>query len=123
MGVIDEHIREVCIELWNTEDCNYVIYIYIRLLYILAGGSLNPPIQTYVGKEAPQPYSFTFTANVISTSPILTVTSSKDELNVTLNENKTQAQVIVLIWFSLTLVYLVCVHDHSRVEESVRVCQ
>lgn len=58
----------------------------------LAGGSKSPPDVTYVPVGGEQPYKFEIKATVVNPGKIVSIKSPKDELNVKLSDDKTEAQ-------------------------------
>lgn len=66
-------------------------------MYVIAGGSDNPPDVTYVKKGEVQPYEFKISATIVNPAKIAAVIAEKDELNVKLNDDKTLAEVLFFI--------------------------
>ena len=70
-------------------DCQTVI-----VSYCCAEGGISSPVSVpYIQNDVDQPYKFTFHGKIYNTGAISSVTSDKDNISVTMSEDKQQAEV------------------------------
>ena len=76
----------------------YLISLTLQIVFyvlacVLAGGSKSPPDVAHVPVGGEQPYKFDIKATIVNPAKIISVKSQKDDLNVKLNDDRTEAQV------------------------------